>query len=60
MYILIWVILYLLAGNLLAQYFSIFGMYDIGQIIIQTLIVNLIVSLLVFGFGAWIGVKVVR
>jgi hypothetical protein len=60
MYILIWVILYLLAGNLLMQYFSFFGMYNIGQIILQTLIVNLIVSLLAFGFGGWIGASISR
>lgn len=60
MYLLIWLILFLFQGNLIIQQLSIFRTLGLEQIIIQKIAVNLIVSLLAFGFGGWIGISIVR
>jgi len=60
MYLIIWLILFLVQGNLLFQQLSMFWTLGLEQIIIQKIAVNIIFSLLAFGFGGWIGASIVR
>ena len=60
MYLIIWLIIFLVQGNLLFQQLSMFWTLGLEQIIIQKIAVNIIFSLLAFGFGGWIGASIVR
>lgn len=60
MYLLIWLILFTFQGNLINQQLSMFGAYGLQQIIIQELVINIIFSILAFGFGGWIGLSIGR
>lgn len=55
MYGLIWLFLIIIEGDLFFDQLSMFSSIGLDQIIFQILIVNLIFSLLAFGFGGWIG-----
>ncbi|MBE3123083.1 MAG: hypothetical protein IMZ58_12880 [Thermoplasmata archaeon] len=58
MYVLIWLFLFIFQGNLIQQQFSMIGILGLEQIIIQVLVVNIIFSVLAFGFGGWIGASI--
>ena len=58
MYILIWIGIYIIEGELFLQQLSMFGVVGFEQIIIQTFIVNFIFAILAFGFGGWIGTSI--
>lgn len=58
MYVLIWVLLFFIEGDMLLQQFSIFGAAGLNQILIQILATNFIFVILAFGFGGWIGTSI--
>lgn len=58
MYILIWVMLFVFAGDTITQSFGYLGGFGLEQILIQTLIINFIYAILAFGFGGWIGASI--
>jgi len=58
MYILLWILLFVFAGDWLTQGFGYLSGFGLEQIIIQRLVINFIFAILAFGFGGWIGASI--